>query len=67
MVFVLLLKIVGWIICAAFLFWVVARALGSKRPVFDIGVSLLFSSAIQLAFNAGLGLPLPAGIIGGLL
>lgn len=64
--FILLLKVLGWILCAAFLFWAVSRALGSKKPVFDVGVALLFSSAIQLAFNAGLGLPLPAGFIGGL-
>jgi putative tricarboxylic transport membrane protein len=66
-IFIVLLKVVGWVLCAAFLFWVVARALGSKRPVFDVGVALLFSSVIQLAFNAGLGLPLPPGFLEGLL
>lgn len=65
--FILLLQPVGWIVCAALLFWVVARAMGSTRPVFDLGVALLFSSAIQLAFNAGLGLPLPPGLLEGLL
>jgi putative tricarboxylic transport membrane protein len=64
--FVLLLEILGWILCAAALFWVVARALGSTRPLFDIGLALLMSSFIQLAFNAGLGLPLPSGFVGGL-
>lgn len=66
-IFIVLLKVVGWVLCAAFLFWVVSRALGSKRPIFDIGVALLFSSVIQLAFNAGLGLPLPSGFLEGLL
>ena len=65
--FISLLKVVGWILCAAFLFWVVAHALGSKRPVFDLGLALLLSSVIQLAFNAGLGLPLPYGFLEGLL
>jgi putative tricarboxylic transport membrane protein len=65
--FTALLNPVGWIICATVLFWIVARAMGSKRPVFDIGVALLFSSVIQLAFNAGLGLPLPSGFLGGML
>ncbi|AHK31936.1 hypothetical protein OPAG_05257 [Rhodococcus opacus PD630] len=65
-VFIVLLDPVGWILCAALLFWVVARALGSMRPVFDIGVALLFSSVIQLAFSAGLGLPLPSGFVGGM-
>ncbi len=67
MVFIALLKVVGWVLCAAFLFWVVSRALGSKRPLFDVGVALLFSSVIRLAFNAGLGLPLPPGFLEGLL
>jgi putative tricarboxylic transport membrane protein len=66
-VFTLILQTVGWIASAALLFWIVSRALGSKRPVFDLGIALVFSSAIQLAFNAGLGLNLPAGFLGGML
>jgi putative tricarboxylic transport membrane protein len=65
--FVLLLEALGWIISAAALFWLVAYALGSRRPIFDIGVGLLFSSIIQLAFGAALGLSLPAGFVGGIL
>lgn len=65
--FILLLNPVGWIISATVLFWIVAWALGSRRPIVDIGVALLFASVIQLAFNAGLGLPLPAGFLEGLL
>lgn len=65
--FILLLPVIGWILSAAALFWVVSKALGSHRPLFDISISLLFSSLIQLAFNAGLGLNLPAGILEGLL
>lgn len=65
--FTLILQPVGWIISAALLFWVVSRALGSRRPVFDLGVALLFASAVQLAFNAGLGLNLPSGFLGGML
>lgn len=65
--FVLLLEPLGWIISAASLFWLVAYALGSRRPVFDFGVGLLFSSIIQLAFGAALGLSLPSGFVGGIL
>jgi putative tricarboxylic transport membrane protein len=65
--FVALLEHLGWIISAAALFWVVANALGSRRRIFDIGVGLLFSSTIQLAFGAALGLTLPPGFIGGIL
>ncbi|WP_325789503.1 tripartite tricarboxylate transporter TctB family protein [Arthrobacter koreensis] len=66
-VFTAVLNLLGWILSAAFLFWIICYALGSRRPVFDAGVSLLFASAIQLAFNAGLGLNLPSGFLGGLL
>jgi len=63
-VFAVLLDPVGWILSAALLFWIVSYALGSKRWAFDIGVGLLMSSLIQLAFSAGLGLNLPSGFIG---
>lgn len=63
--FILILQPLGWLLSAAALFWVVARALGSTRPVFDIAVALLMSSAVQLAFSAGLGLALPSGILEG--
>lgn len=65
--FVALLEPLGWIISAAALFWLVAYALGSRRRIFDIGVGLLFSSIIQLAFGAALGLSLPSGFVGGIL
>ena len=63
-VFAVMLEPVGWILSATLLFWIVAYALGSRRPVFDIGVGLLLSSLVQLAFGAGLGLNLPSGFIG---
>lgn len=62
--FAVLLVPVGWILSAALLFWLVSYALGSRRPIFDIGVALLLSSLVQLAFSAGLGLTLPSGLIG---
>ena len=62
--FAVLLNPVGWICSAAILFWLVSYALGSRRPVFDIGVAFILSSAVQLAFSAGLGLALPAGFFG---
>ncbi|WP_458779723.1 tripartite tricarboxylate transporter TctB family protein [Arthrobacter sp. D3-16] len=64
--FALLLIPVGWLLSAAVLFWGVSRALGSKRPLFDLGLSLVFSSCIQLAFGAGLGLNLPGGVLEGI-
>ncbi|WP_219717609.1 tripartite tricarboxylate transporter TctB family protein [Zhihengliuella halotolerans] len=65
--FIVMLPVLGWIISAAGLFWAVCKAFGSARPVFDVGVALLFSSITYLAFNVGLGLNLPAGFLEGAL
>lgn len=65
--FILVLPVLGWVFSAAGLFWVVCKALGSTRPVFDLILALVFSSVIQLAFNAGLGLNLPGGFLEGLI
>lgn len=65
--FIVILQPVGWLISAAVLFWALSWAFGSTRPVFDIGVSVIASSIIQIAFGAGLGLSLPAGIMEGAL
>ncbi len=64
-VFIGILVPIGWLLSASALFWAISRALGSKRPVFDVGISIIFSSLIQLAFSAGLGLGLPSGILTG--
>lgn len=63
--FALTLELLGWILAAALLFWAVARGFGSRRPLFDISLALVLSSAIYLAFSVGLGLNLPSGILGG--
>lgn len=62
--FAFVLVPLGWILAGTLLFWGVARGLGSRRPLFDLGVALGISSLIQLAFSAGLGLRLPPGIFG---
>ena len=67
LLFALLLVPVGWLLSAAFLFWIIAFALGSKNRLGDVGIALVFSSCIQLAFGAALGLNLPAGILEGVL
>jgi len=64
-VFILLLPILGWLIMSAALFWTIAWAFGSRRPLFDIAVAALVAAFTQLAFGAALGLALPAGILGG--
>jgi putative tricarboxylic transport membrane protein len=65
LLFALTLELLGWILAAALLFWCVARGVGSKRHLFDISLALVLSSAIYVAFDAGLGLNLPSGILGG--
>lgn len=66
-VFTAALAPVGWVLSGAFLFWGVAWALGSRRPIFDIVLAIAISSIVQLAFSAGLGLNLPPGILAGVL
>lgn len=65
--FIVMVVPVGWLISSAILFWIVCHALGSRRPVFDIAVSIITASIVQLAFSAALGLNLPAGILEGVV
>ncbi|KAA5835237.1 tripartite tricarboxylate transporter TctB family protein [Saccharopolyspora hirsuta] len=60
---VLLLSLVGWIPAGIVLFWGVARALGGRRGLFDLGVAAVFSCTVQFAFSAGLGIALPVGAL----
>lgn len=64
-VFMLILVPVGWLISGTLLFAGVAYGLGSRHHLANIVAGLALSSFIQLAFSGGLGLPLPAGILGG--
>lgn len=63
--FAAILEFAGWIIAAALLFWCVARAMGSRRPLFDLTLALTVSSLVYIAFDVLLGLNLPSGILGG--
>ncbi|WP_156759931.1 tripartite tricarboxylate transporter TctB family protein [Microbacterium karelineae] len=65
--FILVLPFLGWLISASALFWVLAWAFGSRRPLFDIAIAALMGALTELAFAAGLGLTLPAGILEGAL
>ncbi|WP_432536441.1 tripartite tricarboxylate transporter TctB family protein [Kineococcus arenarius] len=62
-VFTAVLVPLGWLIAGTWLFWGTAQALGSRRRLFDLGVALAVASVVQLAFGAGLGLNLPAGLL----
>lgn len=63
--FALLLTFLGWILAAALLFWCVAHGVGSRRYLFDASLGLVLGSVIYLAFDVGLGLSLPSGLLGG--
>lgn len=63
----LLLRRAGWILAAALLYALAARAFGSGRPLLDAAIGLALAGATFVAFNYGLGLNLPAGRWGELL
>ncbi len=62
--FSFLLGILGWIIAAALLFAGIARGFGHVRPLFALLVGVTISSLTYIAFDMGLGLSLPSGILG---
>jgi putative tricarboxylic transport membrane protein len=65
--FIVLLDRAGFAIAAALQFWLVARAFRSRRPARDFLIAAALSLIVYLAFSRGLGLPLPAGILEGIL
>lgn len=66
-VVVALIGWLGWAIMGAFLFAASARILGSRRLLLDIGVGIVMSLLSWYGFYVGLGIPIPAGILDGVL
>ena len=62
-----LIERVGWPISGAVLFYGAAVALGSRRMFRDVLVAVVVSLASYYLFALGLGIPLPAGPLEGLL
>ena len=60
---VLLIAPLGFVAASTAMFALTTRAFGSRRPVFDLAVALVFSGAIFLTFTYALHLPLPAGTL----
>lgn len=56
----------GFILASTWLFALVARGFGSRRIFRDIVAGAVLSSLAFLLFTRGLGLTLPAGLLGGL-
>lgn len=62
--FAFLLGILGWIVAAALLFTGIARGFGQRNLSFALLVGATISSLSYIAFDMGLGLSLPSGILG---
>lgn len=57
----------GWAITGTLLFAGAATILGSRHHVRNIAIGAVLSVATFYAFYSGLGIPLPAGILDGIL
>jgi putative tricarboxylic transport membrane protein len=64
---ILLVKPLGWAITGALLFGGAATILGSRHYVRNIAIGAVLSVGSFYAFYSGLGIPLPAGILDGIL
>ncbi|HXH80255.1 tripartite tricarboxylate transporter TctB family protein [Nocardioides sp.] len=64
---VFLIEPLGWPVTGAILFTGAAWVLGSRHWVRDIAIGVALSFGTFYAFYLGLGVPLPAGILNGVL
>jgi putative tricarboxylic transport membrane protein len=64
---IVLVNPLGWVIAGALLFAGTAIVLGSRHYVRDVVIGALLALASFYAFYSGLGIPLPAGILDGIL
>lgn len=64
---ILLIDWAGWVISGTVLFWGSAWALGSRHYVRDGLISIALSVLTFYGFYLGLGIPLPAGLLKGIL
>lgn len=64
---VLLIDFLGWAITGALLFAGGAWIIGSRTPVRDLAIGAVLSVGSWYAFYVGLGVPLPPGVLDGIL
>ena len=64
---ILLVNPLGWVITSTLFFAGSATVLGSKHYVRNIAIGLALALISFYAFYSGLGIPLPAGILDGIL
>lgn len=65
--FIALLEWAGFLPAAVALFVATATGFGSRRPVRDLIIAIVIALAVYLLFDRLLGLPLPAGMLKGLI
>ena len=63
----LLIERAGFIIASAVLFFCVAFGFGSRRYLRDGIIAILLAVVVYIGFTRGLSLPLPAGVLKGIL
>jgi putative tricarboxylic transport membrane protein len=61
---VLLAATAGFIVAAALLFWLTARAFDARRPLRDAACAVGVAVASYALFEYALRLPLPSGVFG---
>lgn len=61
------LETLGWVIAGALLFYLCLYAFGSRRPVKDLAISVVLAVASFYVFYVGLDIPLPPGLLAGVL
>ena len=66
-VVVLTISWLGWAIVGAFQFVGTARVLGSRRLILDIAIGTALGLLTWYGFYVGLGIPIPAGVLDGVL
>jgi putative tricarboxylic transport membrane protein len=64
---VLLIDVLGWAITGALLFAGAAHVLGSRTPVRDVAIGAALSVGTWYGLYSGLGIPIPPGILDGVL
>jgi putative tricarboxylic transport membrane protein len=64
---ILLVNPVGWVIMSSLFFAGAATILGSRHYVRNLVIGVVLALASFYAFYSGLGIPLPAGILDGIL
>ncbi len=63
----ILIGTLGFVIASTLMFVCVARAFGSRRPLFDAGIGVIVALVAFLGFDKILGINIGAGVLEGIL